>query len=201
MNGLQSLRPILQLFFRTKGTALYAGIAAATATVLAGIALLGLSGWFITATAIAGLSVATAVVFDVLHLLRAFGCLPFCVLARAILNASSRMMRRLQFLQRSAKNCFAHGAACRSQQLAQKACSASLQADSGYRRTRLPLPARACSGRGSTRNSLCCWYCNWPHASAFRIGHRADIALCRSWIATCCGQTLGKADAPTRQRN
>ncbi len=65
MNGLQSLRPILQLFFRTKGTALYAGIAAATATVLAGIALLGLSGWFITATAIAGLSVATAVVFDV----------------------------------------------------------------------------------------------------------------------------------------
>lgn len=44
---------------------LYAGIAAATATVLAGIALLGLSGWFITATAIAGLSLATAVVFDV----------------------------------------------------------------------------------------------------------------------------------------
>lgn len=65
MNGLQSLRPILQLFFRTKGMMLYAGIAAATATVLAGIALLGLSGWFITATAIAGLSLATAVVFDV----------------------------------------------------------------------------------------------------------------------------------------
>jgi ATP-binding cassette, subfamily C, bacterial CydC len=65
MNGLQALRPILRLFFRTKGAALYAGIAAATVTVLAGIALLGLSGWFITATAIAGLSVATAIVFDV----------------------------------------------------------------------------------------------------------------------------------------
>ncbi|MBN9046537.1 MAG: thiol reductant ABC exporter subunit CydC [Rhizobiales bacterium] len=65
MKGLQSLRTILRLFFRTKGTALLAGIAAAAATVLAGIALLGLSGWFITATAIAGLSVAAAVVFDV----------------------------------------------------------------------------------------------------------------------------------------
>ncbi|SPL63506.1 thiol reductant ABC exporter subunit CydC [Ochrobactrum soli] len=65
MNGLQALRPILRLFFRTKGSALYAGIAAATVTVLAGIALLGLSGWFITATAIAGLSLATAIVFDV----------------------------------------------------------------------------------------------------------------------------------------
>lgn len=65
MKGLLSLRPILRLFFRTKGGALYAGIAAATVTVLAGIALLGLSGWFITATAIAGLSAATAIVFDV----------------------------------------------------------------------------------------------------------------------------------------
>lgn len=65
MTGLQSLRPILRLFFQTKGRALFAGIAAATVTVLAGIALLGLSGWFITATAIAGLSAATAIAFDV----------------------------------------------------------------------------------------------------------------------------------------
>ncbi len=65
MNGLQSLRPILRLFFQTKGFMLSAGILTATVTVLAGIALLGLSGWFITATAIAGLSVATAIVFDV----------------------------------------------------------------------------------------------------------------------------------------
>lgn len=65
MNSVQSLRPILRLFFKSKGRLLYAGIASAAITVLAGIALLGLSGWFITATAIAGLTVATAIVFDV----------------------------------------------------------------------------------------------------------------------------------------
>ncbi|QGA58305.1 thiol reductant ABC exporter subunit CydC [Brucella sp. 2280] len=65
MKGLHSLRPVLRLFFRSRAVALYAGIAAATITVLAGIALLGLSGWFITATAIAGLSAATAVTFDI----------------------------------------------------------------------------------------------------------------------------------------
>ncbi|AIJ67124.1 thiol reductant ABC exporter subunit CydC [Brucella suis] len=65
MKGLHSLRPVLRLFFRSRAVALYAGIAAATIIVLAGIALLGLSGWFITATAIAGLSAATAVAFDV----------------------------------------------------------------------------------------------------------------------------------------
>ncbi|APY15730.1 thiol reductant ABC exporter subunit CydC [Brucella sp. 10RB9214] len=65
MKGLHSLRPVLRLFFRSRAVVLYAGIAAATITVLAGIALLGLSGWFITATAIAGLSAATAVAFDV----------------------------------------------------------------------------------------------------------------------------------------
>ena len=65
MKDLSSLRPIIRLFFQAKGRALLAGIVTATITVLAGIALLGLSGWFITATAIAGLSVATAIVFDV----------------------------------------------------------------------------------------------------------------------------------------
>lgn len=41
------------------------GVALATLTVLAGMGLLGLSGWFITATAIAGLQVSTALAFDV----------------------------------------------------------------------------------------------------------------------------------------
>ncbi|PZQ47180.1 MAG: thiol reductant ABC exporter subunit CydC [Rhodovulum sulfidophilum] len=41
------------------------GLALSAATVLAGLALLGLSGWFITATGIAGLSAATAFAFDV----------------------------------------------------------------------------------------------------------------------------------------
>lgn len=41
------------------------GAALALSTVLMGMALLGLSGWFITATAIAGLVPAVALVFDV----------------------------------------------------------------------------------------------------------------------------------------
>jgi len=88
MNGLRSLLPILRLFFQTKGTALLAGIATATVTVLAGIALLGLSGWFITATAIAGLSIATAVVFDVFAPAAGIRLL-------AILRTGSRYLERL----------------------------------------------------------------------------------------------------------
>lgn len=88
MNGLRSLQPILRLFFRTKGTALLAGIATATVTVLAGIALLGLSGWFITATAIAGMSIATAVVFDVFAPAAGIRLL-------AILRTGSRYLERL----------------------------------------------------------------------------------------------------------
>ena len=44
---------------------LLGGALLATLTVLAGMALLGLSGWFITATALAGLVPATAFMFDV----------------------------------------------------------------------------------------------------------------------------------------
>lgn len=88
MNGFQSLQPILRLFFQTRGTALLVGIATATVTVLAGIALLGLSGWFITATAIAGLSIATAVVFDVFAPAAGIRLL-------AILRTGSRYLERL----------------------------------------------------------------------------------------------------------
>ena len=41
------------------------GAALATLTVVAGIGLLGLSGWFITATAIAGLQASSALAFDI----------------------------------------------------------------------------------------------------------------------------------------
>ncbi|WP_343315972.1 thiol reductant ABC exporter subunit CydC [Brucella sp. BE17] len=88
MNALQTLHPILGLFFRTKGRALVAGMITATVTVLAGIALLGLSGWFITATAIAGLSVATAIVFDVFAPAAGIRLL-------AILRTGSRYLERL----------------------------------------------------------------------------------------------------------
>lgn len=61
----KDLGAVLSLFLAEQRAPLFAGAALATATVLAGVALLGLSGWFITATAIAGLSVTTALAFDV----------------------------------------------------------------------------------------------------------------------------------------
>lgn len=61
----RQLRPIAMLFFRGNRAILLAGAALSAVTALAGLALLALSGWFITATAIAGLSVATALTFDV----------------------------------------------------------------------------------------------------------------------------------------
>jgi len=61
----RTLSPILRLFLKEHGKALTFGALLAAATVLAGIGLLGLSGWFITATAFAGLAAVTAITFDV----------------------------------------------------------------------------------------------------------------------------------------
>ncbi|MGR9250910.1 amino acid ABC transporter ATP-binding/permease protein [Rhizobium leguminosarum] len=66
MSGFAAdLKPILRLFFAERRRALLLGAALSAATVTAGIALLGLSGWFITATSLAGLSAAVAITFDV----------------------------------------------------------------------------------------------------------------------------------------
>ncbi|CUX53666.1 MULTISPECIES: thiol reductant ABC exporter subunit CydC [Rhizobium/Agrobacterium group] len=59
------LRPVIALFWSARRGMLLAGAVLAATTVLAGIGLLGVSGWFITATAIAGLLPATAYAFDV----------------------------------------------------------------------------------------------------------------------------------------
>ncbi|MEB0059818.1 amino acid ABC transporter ATP-binding/permease protein [Variovorax sp. LG9.2] len=56
---------ILRPFLATQPRALLLGALLAAITVLTGMALLGLSGWFITATALAGANVATAFMFDV----------------------------------------------------------------------------------------------------------------------------------------
>ncbi|MFP3543596.1 thiol reductant ABC exporter subunit CydC [Rhizobium sp. SIMBA_035] len=58
-------KPVVYLFIAERRRGLLIGALMSALTVLAGIALLGLSGWFITAASIAGLSVATAVTFDV----------------------------------------------------------------------------------------------------------------------------------------
>ncbi len=66
MTAWNALRPVLALFFQSSHRKqLLTGMLLAIATVLTGMALLGLSGWFLTACYVAGLSTATALVFDV----------------------------------------------------------------------------------------------------------------------------------------
>lgn len=62
---IKDLKPILRLFLAERRRSLLLGTALSAATVIAGITLLGLSGWFITATAIAGLSASAVATFDV----------------------------------------------------------------------------------------------------------------------------------------
>jgi len=61
----RDLRPVLGPLLGAEPRRLALGAALAAVTVLTGMALLGLSGWFITATALAGLHAATAIGFDV----------------------------------------------------------------------------------------------------------------------------------------
>ncbi|MCR6475107.1 thiol reductant ABC exporter subunit CydC [Variovorax sp. ZS18.2.2] len=64
-NNWRYLRLVLRPFLASQPRPLLWGGLLAAVTVLAGMALLGLSGWFITATALAGLHAATAFTFDV----------------------------------------------------------------------------------------------------------------------------------------
>lgn len=61
----RDLRLVLRPFLAAQPRPLLLGCLLAAVTVLAAMALLGLSGWFITATALAGLHAATAFTFDV----------------------------------------------------------------------------------------------------------------------------------------
>ncbi len=61
----RDVQPVLGPLLFTQPRALALGAALAACTVLMGMALLGLSGWFVTATALAGLHAATAIGFDV----------------------------------------------------------------------------------------------------------------------------------------
>ena len=56
----RQLQPVLQAFFRAQPVLMGWGAVLAVLTVLMGMGLLGLSGWFITATALAGLNPPTA---------------------------------------------------------------------------------------------------------------------------------------------
>ena len=61
----RELGPVLRLFLQARPRLLLGGAALAVLTVLMGMGLLGLSGWFITATGLAGLQASSAIVFDV----------------------------------------------------------------------------------------------------------------------------------------
>jgi len=65
MRAAHHLASVLGLFWSMNRGMLATGAVLSLTTALAGIALLGLSGWFITATAIAGTTLATALAFDV----------------------------------------------------------------------------------------------------------------------------------------
>lgn len=65
MTAWRALRPALWALLSAQKGPLVTGALLASLTVWAGMALLGLSGWFITATALAGLSPATVFLFDV----------------------------------------------------------------------------------------------------------------------------------------
>ncbi|MFH1794569.1 MAG: amino acid ABC transporter ATP-binding/permease protein [Pseudomonadota bacterium] len=65
MSRFRHLGPVLALYRTGDRKMFLSGMLLALATALAGVALLGLSGWFITASSIAGASVATALAFDV----------------------------------------------------------------------------------------------------------------------------------------
>jgi len=65
MSRFRHLGPILALYRTGDRRMFLVGLVMALTTALAGAALLGLSGWFITASSIAGATVATALAFDV----------------------------------------------------------------------------------------------------------------------------------------
>src|SRR5690606_22156908 len=56
---------VVRFFWQEGRRRMLLGIVLAVVTVLAGMALLGVSGWFITATALAGATVASAHAFNV----------------------------------------------------------------------------------------------------------------------------------------
>jgi ATP-binding cassette subfamily C protein CydC len=93
------MRTVLALFWRSDRGWLLAGVALNVATLLAGVALLGLSGWFITASALAGIAGA-GLAFDVF---RPSAGIRFLALARTAGRYGERVVTHdatLRFLAR-----------------------------------------------------------------------------------------------------
>jgi len=96
---MRPMRTVLALFWRSDRGWLLAGIALNVATLLAGVALLGLSGWFITACALAG-AAGVGLAFDVF---RPSAGIRFLALARTAGRYGERVVTHdatLRFLAR-----------------------------------------------------------------------------------------------------
>lgn len=65
LRARSELAPVLRLFLKSRPRLVLLGAGLAVLTVLMGMGLLGLSGWFITATGLAGLQASSAIAFDV----------------------------------------------------------------------------------------------------------------------------------------
>lgn len=85
---MKHLRNILRLIWRDQRVTITRGAVLAVAVLLAGVALLGLSGWFITAAAAAGL-VGMGAVFDVF---RPAGGVRFLALGRTFTRYGERLL-------------------------------------------------------------------------------------------------------------
>ena len=85
----QSLRKVLALFIQKNARKMCLGIVMSAITLVSGLALLGLSGWFLTATSIAGMLVVTALAFDVFI---PSATIRFLALARTVSRYAERLM-------------------------------------------------------------------------------------------------------------
>ncbi len=195
----RALRPIVALFLAERRFALLSGALLAAATVLAGIALLGLSGWFITATAIAGLSSALALAFDVFAPAAA---IRFLALTRTAARYGERLTTHdatLSVLAGLREQLFRDWARPEAARMLSEATrKTAVSPDSRYRCPRLALPAcfgpcRSCALHGAGR---CC--CAWADASAIGVW-RGVVASVGGIGHTACCRSLAKA--PSRRRS
>ena len=102
-NNLQALRFWLDIFLQQNKHRLVLGALLAIATALSGIALLALSGWFITATAVAGAALLLGAVF-MLDIYLPGGGIRFFALSRTVSRYFERLYNHDTVLRQLAKS-------------------------------------------------------------------------------------------------
>ncbi|CAM5202339.1 amino acid ABC transporter ATP-binding/permease protein [Alishewanella longhuensis] len=103
VNSKTALQFWLQIFLKAKPQRLVIGALLALATALSGMALLALSGWFITATALAGSALLLGAVF-VLDIYVPGGGIRFFALSRTVSRYAERLYNHDTVLQQIAQS-------------------------------------------------------------------------------------------------